>query len=168
MEPLAIVALLGAFALIVRFVLRHSAAPATAPPAAPAPAATDPDATGIYALAKPLYPSFQNSAHPRDLLALPAFVRGVEFLSSQEVAEQQLLEYARGDNQLIACMALEALGRRSTPREVLRGLRNFEQLAAWAFWFALRATLARPSEEPLLGAVLVRLGAEFEHEYNRF
>lgn len=51
---------------------RAAIAPAPAPRPAATPAA-EPDVQGIYAIAKPLYPAFQASAHPRDVLSLPDF-----------------------------------------------------------------------------------------------
>lgn len=94
----------------------------------------------LYSLAAQAEPYFDQSAHPRDLLASGDFQRGVDFLTTQPYRDEDLLGYATGANALVACMALEALNRRRGAGSPLASLIEvLRRLNAWTLFFALRA-----------------------------
>ncbi len=111
----------------------------------------------LYRMSEELGGYFQATAHPEDLLRHPSFLRGVSLLSSRPA---ELMRYAQGDNAILACMALEALSRRSDAAEVLELLTNSLNafLSTWARYFALKVIrLAAPQEQRVVGNVLVSL-----------
>lgn len=101
-----------------------------------------------------------DAAQPSDLVNDPAFSEGVRLLSADSYSLQNLVEYARGNNEVLAMVALEAARQRERNEEIcaslLEGLGNaggFEQ------WFYLR-TLAAHSTQPLIGDVLFHIGRD--------
>lgn len=116
----------------------------------------------VFAIAAELEGLFQQSAYPRDLLQNERFLAGVELMSGPEHSSEMLLDYMVGANVVTACMALEALSRRSDdPTPVTEPiLANVAQVHLWSAYFALRVLSVR-ADEPVIGAVLVRANADW-------
>ena len=110
----------------------------------------------LYQLADALDDFYTNSAHPMDLLSSSDFMKGVEHLARAEHADDTLIAYAYGDNELIACMALEALHHRSGNLRVINDIATqIGSLYVWPFYFALRA-LSRHAQQPIISAVIIQ------------
>lgn len=112
----------------------------------------------LYSIASDLDDYFEQTAQPGDLLGHPDFVRGVGLLSGESFSVDELLSYYTGDNQIVACLALEALARRrgSTGQVLATILEHLSSVGYWARFFALRTLDLRVSE-PILMPVLSRL-----------
>ncbi len=131
----------------------------------PAPAA-DGSRQAVYDAAQKLTPLLETLAHPRDLLGLPEFERGVAALEAGGATEASLVSDALGDNSAVACLALEALTRRRARAEAL--LAGLAHLRPAPFWFALRAVAAATEPgAPVIGPVLVALDDSFRWDINR-
>ncbi|HEY0005078.1 MAG TPA: AAA family ATPase [Pyrinomonadaceae bacterium] len=119
------------------------------------------DTDAIYIIASRLEEFYNQSSYPTDLLANEEFRRGVDLLSNPLYTMEDLLFYYRSVNMLAACMALEALARRSDPQDligpVLAGINSVEY---WTRYFALRALNAR-AEESILVRVLLHLDSSW-------
>ena len=127
--------------------LQRPTAPAE-PPAAP---------ESIQTLAAQLAGPYDQSAWPADLLELPMFQRGVELLRQPDFTPNDLVGYYIGDSGALACMAMEALARRTDPSDIRDPiLENISDVAPWIRFFALRALKARiPADEPIVGRLLL-------------
>jgi ATP-dependent Clp protease ATP-binding subunit ClpC len=114
-------------------------------------------AAPLYAYAAALRGRFEESAVPADLAAYPEFVQGVTFLNGGDATIQDLIAYAGGDNQIVACMALEALRRRRGAGGVCEGILAIAgAIPPWPRYFALQALLAHaPQERSLVGPILL-------------
>jgi ATP-dependent Clp protease ATP-binding subunit ClpC len=117
----------------------------------------------LYEAAAAIELFYQSSAHPSDMLENDDFLRGVELFGGDSYSSRDLLQYARGDNGVIACMALEALSRRQDAAAVSRDVAGFvTNLFPWARFFALRyLTKHVPAEESLVGPLLLGLDASW-------
>ncbi len=121
-----------------------------------------PDQAKLYAIAADLHAFFGQSAQPSELIEHPDFVRGVELLNSADYSSERLLEYYTGDNQILSCLALEALCQRRDETELLDGiLAHVNDVGYWARFFALRTLDLRVSE-PLLVRVLSHVDDSWE------
>jgi ATP-dependent Clp protease ATP-binding subunit ClpC len=111
----------------------------------------------LYKLSEELVTYFQATAHPEDLLRHASFQRGVSLLLPRP---DDLMRYAQGDNQILACMALEALSRRKDAAEVLELVTNsLNVFGVWSRYFALKVIrLAASKDRPVVGNVLATLG----------
>ncbi len=108
----------------------------------------------LYALADKMDDHFNQSANPKDLLDYPDFIKGVDILCQSDFTYDTLIEYSTGDNVLIACMALEALNRRSDNEDVSeKVVENLGASYLWPVYFALRLLNAK-SKKPVIGAAL--------------
>jgi ATP-dependent Clp protease ATP-binding subunit ClpC len=108
-------------------------------------------------LAQKLEPFAEQAARPSDLLSQPDFLRGVRILSEPSVPFPKLQSYYLGANAIVACMALEALGKRKDEEDLFRGIaQGINSVWYWAREFALRALDAR-YDSPLVGRVLASL-----------
>ncbi|MCZ6792560.1 MAG: AAA family ATPase [Planctomycetota bacterium] len=176
---------LGVAAAIVVFLLRRAvvAGAPSGKPAAP-PADGDPRETPradagsaqvgdrqltsvtevarLYSVVDDLAYFFEHSAQPSELVGNPAFERGVAILAGDSFSSQQLLAYFAGDNQIVACIALEALGGRRDDVDIVEPiLRSINNVGYWSRYFALK-TLDRRVDEALLARVLSRLDESWE------
>lgn len=111
----------------------------------------------VFAIAAELEGLYRQSAYPRDLLQNERFQRGVELMGSAEFSSEMLLDYMVGANVVTACMALEALARRTgDPTSVTEPIiANVAQVHLWTAYFALRVLSFRV-DEPVIGAVLAK------------
>ncbi|MBN2491590.1 MAG: AAA family ATPase [Planctomycetes bacterium] len=120
----------------VRSILVHRTPPR--PPQTPEEPAAD-GRRRLYQVAEEIGRYFQQTAHPSDLLRHEVFEQGVALLRAGEFSTDELLAYATGDNQPIACMALEALARRDDDADVVdRIFALLNGVPYWARFFALR------------------------------
>ena len=112
----------------------------------------------LYKIAESLQGYFDQSAHPKDLLAHAEFERGVKLLSSDKFSTADLLNYAAGTNGIICCMALEALARRDKFEEdIFDPIANLlPSLGFWPIYFAFRV-LTKHTDRPLVTAVMARV-----------
>ena len=112
--------------------------------------------TELYKLADDMDDFFQNTAHPKDLLGSPYFIRGVKMLDQPNFSDDLLIDYYTGDNSLISCMALEALNRRSISENIQEQIiRHIGNSYSWSVYFAFR-TICKKYKKPVIGAVLVQ------------
>ncbi|HEY0079185.1 MAG TPA: AAA family ATPase, partial [Pyrinomonadaceae bacterium] len=112
----------------------------------------------IYALARSMDDYFNQSAHPKDLMQHERFERGVELLRSEAYTPEDLLSYSTGANTVLACMALEALARRTDARTSLQPiLESINTIYWWPRFYALRAIDAQAGESAVVADLLVRL-----------
>lgn len=124
-----------------------------------------PDTKGaaLYALANDMRDFYQSTAHPKDMLQSQDFLRGVEMLTQPVYSDEELLDYYAGENPLIACMALEALNRRSeTAQWTDQLLSHLDECYLWPMHFAFR--LLERAEKPVIGAVLAKAQDWWEDE----
>ena len=112
----------------------------------------------LYKIAESLQGYFDQSAHPKDLLAHAEFERGVKLLSSDNYSTADLLNYAAGTNGVICCMALETLARRDKVEEdIFEPITNLlPNLGYWPIYSAFRI-LTKHTDRPLVGAVMARV-----------
>ncbi len=116
-----------------------------------------PESADLYKIAESLQGYFDQSAHPKDMLAHAEFERGVKFLMADSYSTADLLNYVAGTNAIISCMALEALSRREVEEDIYEPVINtFGNLGYWALYFAFRA-LNKHTDRPLIAAVLTRV-----------
>ena len=131
---------------------RADTAPAIAPETPPPPAQSI--RTELYAIASDLDDFFDQTAQPEDLMGHQVFLRGVDLLSGADLSSEDLLSYYRGDNHIIACLAMGALSRGEADSGFLEPiLTDLNQVGYWVRHFALRA-LDRRISEPILARVL--------------
>ncbi len=127
------------------------------------PASGDDPVAAATALANELGPAYQAAALPREILDNEQFERAVQLLAQPGVPAAQLVALYHGDLMFPACVALEALARRTGDPDVrdavIGGLNDY---AKWTRFFALRM-LARtsPAAEPLIGRVLLKLAGDW-------
>jgi ATP-dependent Clp protease ATP-binding subunit ClpC len=134
-----------------------------------------PSGNTIYDLALSLEPVYGRAAHPADLLEIEEFHAGVQKLTERPAAE--LLGYYRGDNAIIACMALAAIYRRP-PEPDLRDrlIETINMVVPPTRYYALRALRSVvPPSDPVVGILLTRIdpswqelqSIQFLHEFVR-
>lgn len=127
-------------------------------PEPPEPASTKEtsvtDVAGLYRLADEMEGYYRATAQPKDLLGSEDFLRGVDMLSGPTLNDEDLVQYCTGDNDLIACMALEALSRRSPDEKVIEKIvSHLGRSSIWPIYFALQV-LSSKSKGPVVGSVL--------------
>ena len=155
-----LILMVGVGALLYFFARKYGA-PAqqpteTRPAERPPEATAGGDTAELYRVADQVEEFFKKSAHPSDLIDNEDFQRGVAILSSQDYTEDDLLSYYGGDNTIISCMALAALGKRSCgPEAVDKIIYYIGSCGIWPLYFAFEE-IARFSEKPLIGAVLLQ------------
>jgi ATP-dependent Clp protease ATP-binding subunit ClpC len=111
----------------------------------------------VVELAQKLESFAEQASRPTDLLSQPDFLEGVRILSDQSVSFSTLLSYYLGANAIVACMALEALGKRNDDQDLFRGIaQGINSVWYWTREFALRALDARYNTA-LIGRVLASL-----------
>ncbi len=120
------------------------------------PSSLPPGGTDLYALANELNPFFYSAAHPRDLLEDAVFKRGVKMLRRSEYSIDDLLKYGTGNNEIIAVLAMEALGdKEEANSDCLDQLMSCMPLMyVWPLYFALQS-IDRITHDPVIGRVLV-------------
>ena len=118
----------------------------------------------VYTASRKLEDFYDRSAHPRDLLENAEFQQGVEVFCDPGFTPSELLLYATGDNYSIACMAFEALHRRSDEEDVTkRIIEALVQLGLQPYFFALRAIQVQENVS-YVGAVLMNLNPYWDDD----
>ena len=114
------------------------------------------DISEVYEMVRLLEPDFNQTAHPNDVLAKDHFRTGVSLFDNPTFSTSDLLNYAMGDNPLMAYMALEALSRRETDPQLSEGLlKCYVMYLPWGQFFVMRALLVHvPPPDPLIGDLL--------------
>src|ERR1043165_7905374 len=85
-----------------------------------------------------------SAAHPRDLLTHPAFEEGMRQLERKGESDERLLAYYTGDSLLMACLAMETLGRRQGQGQFLeRVVEGLNSVHPWSRYFAFRLLVRR-------------------------
>jgi len=110
----------------------------------------------IYEVARLLEETFNQSAHPQDMLSQEHFRQGVSLFGNAGFSPSDLLDYALGDNALMAYMALEALSRREAEPQLGEGLlKCFAMYLPWGQFFVMRALQTHVTAgEALIGNLL--------------
>ena len=137
--------------------------------AAPSPAdeGTGGEASDVFALARSMEQYFNATSNPRDLLGHVTFERAVGLLQSEEYTTDWLLAYAKWHEPVFACMALEALARRTGDDDeviVETILREINTYFFWPSFYALRALGAHLGERRILARLLARLNATWRND----
>ena len=136
--------------------------PETEEPPAPAqPSPPAPDEADVFSLASAMDDYFQGSAYPSDLLVNEYFRKGVALLGGVGYTVEDLLNYSRGANVVVACMALEALCGRADAADnaVDQLLRHANDYYYWPRFYALRALAARAGPREVVADLLARLNS---------
>jgi ATP-dependent Clp protease ATP-binding subunit ClpC len=116
----------------------------------------------VFSLALAMDDFFNRTAHPKDLMLDERFEKGVELLRYCGYAASDLLNYSRGSNIVVACMALEALARRDdAPQVSTQLLAALNELYFWPRYFALRALDRSALGKPLLARLLTRVNSSW-------
>jgi ATP-dependent Clp protease ATP-binding subunit ClpC len=116
------------------------------------------DPNELYEIAHELEVVSQNAAHPKEILQIPPFKRGVDHLNSHDYSTKDLLTYYTGNNPYLPWIALEALARRKKDdNDILEPILQGINIGSyWTRFFALR-TLQKRYETPIVATVLTRL-----------
>ena len=141
----------------------------TAPVRPPAPRLSAAEKTAeFYGRAGAVAPIYEGAAHPSELIEHPPFLDAVAFLCGPAWSEREIIDYATGDNPLLAVLALEALGRRTGDPSVRDPLLDIVNLnVPWERFFALRALDLRvPVDEPVIGDLLLRLDSTWAEPHS--
>jgi len=114
----------------------------------------------LYKIAESLQSYFDQSAHPKDMLAHAEFERGVQLLMTDSYSTADLLNYASGTNTVICCLAFEAIARRTTEsigQDIYEPVMSMiGNLGYWPLYFVFRA-LNKHTDRPLIAAVMMRV-----------
>ncbi|MDX6269772.1 MAG: ATP-dependent Clp protease ATP-binding subunit ClpC, partial [Acidobacteriota bacterium] len=113
----------------------------------------------IYSIAQALDTHYQQSGRPAELRQHEYFHKGVKLLEGYYYTTRDLIEFARESNVVVACMALEALGKRSDATGAVEMiLAHINEFYYWPGYYALQ-TLDRCSaaERPVLASLLLHL-----------
>ncbi|MEM7205134.1 MAG: AAA family ATPase [Planctomycetota bacterium] len=123
------------------------------------------DRARLYELAAAMDEFYVQSAHPRDLLEQETFQRGVALLGNGGFSTADLVAYYRGDNDIISCMALEALcGRASgSDRDALLAAVNDQ--TPWVTFFVLR--VLGELEEPVLPLLFAAFSVPWRNSHSQ-
>ncbi len=118
---------------------------------------SDPALREMYKIAAKLDSFFQVAAHPNDLMTHALFDKGARSFVDGEFSEDDLLSYARGENAMLACIAIEAIRRKyDAPHTRTRLLHSFSSMAVPPYYVALQyLSQATPYEEPLVGQAII-------------
>jgi ATP-dependent Clp protease ATP-binding subunit ClpC len=116
------------------------------------------DVSSLYEIMQTVWPFYDQTAHPKDLRENADFLRGVGFLSQEQFTPRDLAAYFSGENAIIACLAAEALSRRTDGAAATEDLlASIGTVAPWSFYFALHAlSVTTPPETPIFSRVLAR------------
>lgn len=154
-ELLVILAFFAVLATVVNRSVRPGRGPGSAAGPAPPQAAADDLEKRLEGAFLRADQAFRALSHPQDLLAAPAFQEGVQLLLERGDDDGRLLDYYTGDTIVMACMAVEALGRRSgTFTGLPRLLEGINEVHPYTAYFALRAMRGR-CQEPVIGRLLL-------------
>jgi len=107
----------------------------------------------LFPLPERLVELFKASAHPQDLLGSRDFTALSDGLTHPGITSSELCNYISGDNPLVSCIVLEALGRRKTEDSSSAIIDDLDEIGAWQVFFALRAIHA-VALEPAIWRVL--------------
>ena len=118
---------------------------------------SDPALREMYKIAAQLDAFFQVAAHPNDLMTHDLFAKGAKRFTDGDFSEDDLLSYARGENAMLACMAIEALRRKfDAPHMRARLLQSFGSMAVPPYYVALQyLSEATPYDEPFVGQAII-------------
>lgn len=102
-------------------------APASVPAASGDTEADPPPHDLLFRLKRDVEAMDERIQHPRDLLAIPEFVRGADLLSTSAFTPAEVVEYLGSSGYVLSCMAARALPRRSDvdPVAALRATGSF-------------------------------------------
>lgn len=130
-------------------------------------ASTRGNRTVLYGLADALASFYQKHAQPADLIRNEGFREGVRLLNSGGFSTEDLLGYYRGDNESIACMALEALAKRPGGTELVAPvLGHVNDVGPWIRYFVFRF-LRRHGNEPVVARLLEIADASWQNPMAR-
>jgi hypothetical protein len=112
--------------------------------------------TTLLQMASELYEFFNAAGKTSDVLANQQFRDMVEYMSSSGYSNQELLEYYRGENMVLACAAMVALGFRPDGEDLVQPvLEPMNSLAYWTREFALQCLDRRYDQDVQLVAPLL-------------
>lgn len=124
-------------------------------PAAAAPEEAQSLTARLHAFESVFAPLVQNFAHPRELTEQSAFLEAAKLLASPSAPLDTVLQYARGVNWALQCVALAALKDRPDGAQAVEEIvAHFDKLNPWAMHFALEFFVA-VNPRPAVGAPAV-------------
>ncbi len=160
MNPILVISAVVAVAFLVRWLWRSRSNREEPRVVAALPTGT-PDLGSLYAVVENLVEAFDRSPDPRVLLDEPRFHDGVNLLNGNGYSDADLMKFYRGDNAIIACLALETMVQRGEITEVPVGTGILDVVSTmphWTRYFALRAAdQCTPADQPLMGFFLSRM-----------
>ncbi len=116
------------------------------------------DERDLYSLAQHMEEFFNRNTYPRELTYHDNFAKGVALLKGDGYTVGDLLNYARGTNTVIACMALQALAERADGgTAVERVVYSLNDYYYWPRPYALEVLRAHASGRDLVADVLLTL-----------
>jgi len=117
----------------------------------------------LYSIAGGMVDFYVSAATPDDLLSHPEFNRGVELLTRPVYGRDGVVAYVTGSNEILACMALEALRRRGDlgelGRHLLTSLPAMEERVRWLFLLHLQTTT--DADQRLVADILAYPGGDW-------
>lgn len=118
---------------------------------------SDPALRELYKIAAQLNAFFAVAAHPADLVKHDLFEKGAQKLIDGAFSEDDLLNYAKGENAMLACLAVEALKRNFDTSEMRQRLLGcFSSMAVPPYYVALDyIDAATPALESLIGPAII-------------
>ncbi|MDQ1557995.1 MAG: ATP-dependent Clp protease ATP-binding subunit ClpC [Pyrinomonadaceae bacterium] len=112
----------------------------------------------IYSIAQALDTHYQQSGRPAELRQHEYFHKGVKLLEGYYYTTRDLIEFARESNVVVACMALEALSKRSDATGAVEMiLAHINEFYYWPGYYALHALGSCSAERPVLASLLLHL-----------
>lgn len=118
---------------------------------------SDPALREMYKIAAQLGSFFQIAAHPADLMSHDLYIKGSRKFVEGDYSEEDLLGYARGENPMIACMAIEALKRKfDEPNAQTRLLNSLNSMEVPPYYVALQyLSEAVAYDSPFAGPAII-------------
>ncbi|HEX5709590.1 MAG TPA: AAA family ATPase [Pyrinomonadaceae bacterium] len=118
------------------------------------------DETDVYSLALHMEEYFNRSTYPRELGFHENFAKGVGLFRDARYRVEDLTQYARGSNTVIACMALQAVAERADGARALDAvLYSLNDYYYWVRHYALEVLRAHAGGRELVADLLVQLNS---------
>lgn len=127
---------------------------------------SDPALREMYKIAGQLASFFQMAAHPTDLMSHDLYVTGSRKFVDGDYSEEDLLGYARGENAMIACLAVEAIKRKydepNTRTRLLYALGSMDNAPYYVTLQYLGEAV--PHDTPLAGPAIIESADQLWNE----
>ena len=126
---------------------------------------SDPALREMYRIAAQLSAFFAVAAHPADLVRHDLFNKGAQKFVDGDFSKEDLLNYARGENAMLACLAVEALKRKfDSPETREQLLCSLGSMEIPPYYVALGyLDSSTPPQDTLVGPAIIESG---DHLWN--